>query len=90
MSTMPPPFVVELPAEMKPLLEAEAREHGFTSVADYLKALVGSNAAVEVEDPRLEAALREGLASGEVREADDAFWSDLGRRARQAAKKPRG
>lgn len=76
---------------MKPLLEAEARAHGFTEVADYLAALVRSNAPVETEDPALETALRDGLASGAVREADDAFWSDLGRRARErAAKKPRG
>jgi Arc/MetJ-type ribon-helix-helix transcriptional regulator len=86
---MSSPFVVELPAEMRPLLEAEARAHGFGSVSDYLEALVRSNAAIEAEDPKLEAALRDGLGSGEVREADDAFWGDLGRRAREAAKKPR-
>jgi hypothetical protein len=88
---MSAPFVIELPAEMKPLLEAEARAHGFAAVADYLAALVRSNAPVEAEDPALEAALREGLASGAVREADDEFWKDLGRRARErTAKKPHG
>lgn len=86
---MSSPFLVELPAEMRPLLEAEARDHGFAGVAEYLEALVRSNVAVEAEDAALEASLRDGLASGAVREADDAFWKDLGRRARErAAKKP--
>ena len=86
---MTAPYVVELPADLKPMLEAEARTHGFASVAEYLATLVRANAPVEVEDPALEAALLEGLASGAAREADDAFWMDLGRRARErAAHKP--
>jgi hypothetical protein len=84
---MTAPFVVELPAEIKPLLEAEARAHGFACAAEYLAALVRANAPVETEEPALEQALLDGVASGEAREADEAFWTDLGRRARDAAKK---
>lgn len=80
---MSTPYVVELPAAMRPLLEAEARAHGFDSVSDYLEALVRANAPVATESPQLEAALREGLSSGAVREATETFWTDLGRRARE-------
>ena len=68
LAPMSEPFVVELPAAIRPLLEAEAREHGFESVADYIAALVRANSPVEAEDPELETALLDGLDSGESRQ----------------------
>ena len=83
-------FTVKLPTEMKPFLEAEAKEHGFASVAQYLAILARANAPVEVEDdPELEAALLAGVHSGPGIVVDDAYWKDFGRRARAAAKTKR-
>jgi predicted RNA-binding protein associated with RNAse of E/G family len=80
-------FTVKLPAEMKPFLVAEAKEHGFKSVAHYLAVLARANGPVEVEDnPELEAALLEGINSGEPIVADEAFWKDMRRRVRAATK----
>jgi len=82
---MSAPFVVELPASIKPLLEAEAREHGFATVADYVAALVGANTPVELDDPELERAIQAGLDSGEGRLVDESYWRELRRRASDAA-----
>ncbi len=71
LTPMSEPFVVELPAAIRPLLEAEAREHGFATVADYIAALVRANAPVAEEHPQLETALVDGLSSGESRHADE-------------------
>ncbi len=75
------PFVVELPAAIRPLLEAEARDHGFATVADYIAALVRANSPVEADDSELETALLDGLNSGESRAADESVWADIRRRA---------
>lgn len=80
-------FTVKLPTEMKPFLEAEAKEHGFASVAHYLAVLARANAPADVDDdPELEAALLAGIDSGPPIVVDDAYWKDFGRRARTAAK----
>ena len=73
-------YVVQLPDSLRPLLEAEAREHGFPSVSDYVAALIHANTVVETEDPALEQALVDGLRSGDGREADASFWQGLRRR----------
>lgn len=78
-------FTVRLPDSLRPLLEAEAAEHGFASVSDYVAALVHGNTAASEESPALEQALLDGLGSGEVRDADEAFWSDLRRRVADRA-----
>ncbi len=76
-------YAVKLPAKMKPFLEAEAKDHGFKSVAAYLATLARANGPVEVEDnPELEAALLEGLQS-EPLVADEAYWKDLRKRVRK-------
>jgi len=87
---MSTPFVVELPAAIKPLLEAEAREHGFASVAEYVATLVRANAPAELEDPELERAIQEGLESGAGRVVDESFWQDLRRRAIDASSRSDG
>lgn len=78
-------FAVQLPDSLRPLLEAEAAEHGFASVSDYVAALIHANTVVGEEDPALEQALLDGLRSGEAREADDAFWRELRRRVTDRA-----
>ena len=87
---MSTPFVVELPSAIRPLLEAEAREHGFANVADYVAALVHANAPSELEDPDLEKAIQEGIDSGEGRVVDESFWQDLRREALNVADSPDG
>ena len=80
-------FTVKLPTEMKPFLEAQAREQGFKSVAAYLASLAQANGPLDVEhNPELEAALLEGINSGPGIVADEAYWKDFRRRARAAAK----
>ena len=79
-------YVLTLPAHLLPLLEIEARQHGFGDVAQYVTALVTANAPAAAEAPALESALLDGLGSGAVREADDAFWSRVHARASAAAK----
>lgn len=80
-------YAVKLPAKLKPFLEAEAKDHGFKSVAAYLATLARANGPVEVEDdPALEAALLDGINSGPGVVADEAYWKDFARRARAAGK----
>ena len=87
---MSTPFVVELPATIKPLLEAEAREHGFASIAEYVATLVHANAPAELEDPDLERAIEEGFESGAGRVVDESFWEDLRRKATDASSRSDG
>jgi hypothetical protein len=83
-------YAVEFRGELRTLLEAEAKEHGFATVAEYLEVLVRANTPVEFEDdPDLEAALLEGIRSGPGIVADDAYWADLHHRCREAAKTAR-
>jgi hypothetical protein len=78
-------FTVKLPKQMKPALEAEAREQGFKSVAAYVAHLVRANGTGPIpyeNNPELEAALLEGLRS-EPQVADDAYWKRLRKRVRK-------
>ena len=83
-------FAVKLPMKMRPFLEAEAKEHGFAWVAQYLAVLARANAPVGIEDdPEREAALLAGINGGPGIVVDDAYWKDFGRRARAAARAKR-
>lgn len=76
---MSPSFAVEFPASIRPLLESEASEHGFDSVAAYLEALVLSNTTSAEADAALEVALTEGVDSGEAVDANESFWTTFHR-----------
>lgn len=82
-------MTITLPDGMGKRVEALARRHGFSSPTDYLVRLVeNAEADADFVDPagppeltprnraELERMLDEGMASGDIVEADDAFWAE--------------
>ena len=88
-------MTITLPDEIRDELERKAKTAGFTTVAEYVAELIHSDEMPDVPSSRLaprdraelEAMLDEGMASGDVVEADDAFWAERRRLLETHARK---
>lgn len=67
---------ISLPESLKAFVEKEVATKGFGNVSEYFRTLL-RDAQDRAAKARLEALLLEGLASGETKTVDRAFWADL-------------
>ena len=70
---------IPLPEDLKPLAESQATQGGYTTVSEYIRALILADAAVDADT---EAELLKGLASP-AREVTAADWAEKRRRFEQ-------
>jgi len=70
---------VALPENLKEYVLRQVAEGGYTSVSEYVRELIRSDQKRKAQE-RLEAALLEGLKSGEAREFTAEDWAELKRR----------
>lgn len=69
-------ITISLPESLKTFVETEVATKGFGNVSEYFRTLL-REAQDRDAKARLEALLLEGLASGESKAVDKAFWTDL-------------
>jgi len=72
---------IPLPEDLKPLAESQATQGGYTTVSEYIRALILADADAAV-DADTEAELLKGLASP-AREVTAADWAEKRRRFEQ-------
>jgi antitoxin ParD1/3/4 len=65
-----------LPDEIKTVIDAEVREHGFANAADYLTTLVRQDQKRRAKD-ELEQYILEGIDSGDYVEMTAETWREL-------------
>jgi hypothetical protein len=97
-------MTITLPDALRDELEAKARAWGYSTVDQYLVALILDDSGPDAEDRRdvpvpeelaikdradLEAKIREGLASGPPIRVTPEYWDDLKRRIRERAARPK-
>jgi antitoxin ParD1/3/4 len=80
---------ISLPRSLTDYVEDRVREGRFSTPSEYLRALVREDLKRCAQE-RLEAALLEGLSSGQAIEATPEFWKQLRRQAadRRRRKRP--
>lgn len=69
-------ITISLPESLKTFVETEVATKGFGNVSEYFRTLL-REAQDRDAKARLEALLLEGLASGDSKAVDKAFWTDL-------------
>lgn len=69
-------ITISLPDTLKAFVEGQIEAKGYGNVSEYFRSLL-RDAQEKEKEARLETLLLEGLASGDGRPADAAFWSDL-------------
>ena len=67
---------ISLPESLKAFVETEVATKGFGNVSEYFRTLLREAQDRDAKS-RLEGLLLEGLASGESKAVDKAFWADL-------------
>jgi antitoxin ParD1/3/4 len=67
---------ISLPESLKTFVETEVATKGFGNVSEYFRTLLREAQDRDAKS-RLEGLLLEGLASGESKAADKAFWVEL-------------
>jgi antitoxin ParD1/3/4 len=73
---------VALSSEMKDYVQTQVAQGGYSSVSEYVRALIREDQRRK-DEARLEAILLEGMASGPATDMTDQDWEDLRRRARK-------
>lgn len=69
-------ITISLPESLKNFVETEVATKGFGNVSEYFRTLLREAQDRDAKG-RLEALLLKGLASGESKAVDKAFWADL-------------
>jgi antitoxin ParD1/3/4 len=65
---------ISIPESLRDYLEAEVREGGYSSLSEYVSALVRDDYDRKAEE-RLESLLLEGIDSGEPKEISSDYWT---------------
>ena len=73
---------ISLPESLKAYIQDRVGEGHFSNPSDYIRSLVREDQQRQARQ-RLERLLAEGIASGDPVAADDAYWADLLREAKE-------
>lgn len=66
---------ISLPDTMRDFVDAQVREHGYSTSSEYVRDLIRSDRVRQAEQ-RLAALMLEGLESGPAMPVDATYWAD--------------
>lgn len=71
---------ISLPEALVKFLKAQVKQHGYSTVSEYMRVLIRESKKRQSAQNSLDALLLEGLESGEGRVVDDGFWDEFHRK----------
>ncbi len=77
-----PTVNISLPDTMRTYVEEETKNGGYSSVSEYMRALIREDQRRKTQE-RIENQLLEGLRSGEAQQLDSAQWESLRRQVQR-------
>ena len=80
---------ISLPEALLKFLKEQVKQQGFSTVSEYIRALLRENQKGKTMQEKLDALLIEGLESGEPIRVDEEFWKKFERKteAHRSSKK---
>jgi len=80
---------ISLPEALLTFLKEQVKQQGFSTVSEYIRALLRENQKGKALQEKLDALLIEGLESGEPIRVDEEFWKKFERKteAHRSSKK---